>query len=68
MQFIRIKKIIRENKPLLETLKRYDETRELPFQRKRIDLTLSVRTISNLKKLSEKARQPISRIIDEKFR
>ena len=50
-----------------ETLEMYDKTRELPFQRKRIDVTLSIGTITKLKKLSKKTGKPISRIIEEKI-
>lgn len=62
-----INKILRENKGLFETLENYDRTMELPFQRKRIDITLSVATINKLKKLRQKTGKPISRIIEEKF-
>ncbi len=62
-----IKKIMKENKEVFETLGTYDKTRELPFQRKRIDLTLSFKTINKLKKLKEKTGKSISRIIEEKF-
>jgi predicted DNA-binding protein len=48
-------------------LEEYDRTRELPFQRKRIDITLSVETINKLKRLKEKLGKPISQIIEEKF-
>ncbi len=63
----RIKKIIEENKEAFKILEEYDKTRELPFQRKRIDITLSVRAIRKLKELKEKTGKPISRIIEEKF-
>ena len=62
-----INKILKENKDVFEMLENYDKTRELPFQRKRIDVTLSVETINKLKKLKEKTGKPISRIIEEKF-
>ena len=62
-----IDKILKENKDVFEMLENYDKTRELPFQRKRIDVTLSVETINKLKKLKEKTGKPISRIIEEKF-
>ena len=59
-------KIIKKYKELFEALENYDRTRELPSQRKRIDVTLSVRTINKLKELSKKTGIPISRIIEEK--
>ncbi|MBU0959344.1 MAG: hypothetical protein KKB31_05355 [Nanoarchaeota archaeon] len=68
MQLNEIKKILKENKEAFEILERYDKTGELPFQRKRIDITLSVDTINKLKKLREKTGKPISRIIEEKFK
>jgi len=67
MRSSEINKILKENKELFETLEKYDKTRELPFQRKRIDITLSVKTINKLRKLKEKTGKPISQIIEEKF-
>lgn len=61
-----INKILKENKKAFEMLENYDKTRELPFQRKRIDVTLSVETINKLKKLKELTGKPISHIIEEK--
>jgi hypothetical protein len=52
---------------IFEALERYDKTRELPFQRKRIDVTLSINVIEKLKKLREKTGKPISRIIEEQI-
>jgi len=48
-------------------LENYDKTNELPFQRKRIDVTLSLETIKKLKELKEKTGKPISRIIEERI-
>ena len=62
-----INRILKENKKAFEMLENYDKTRELPFQRKRIDITLSVETINKLKKLKEKTGKPISRIIEERI-
>ena len=56
-----------KHKDAFDMLEEYDKTRELPFQRKRIDITLSVGTINKLKKLKEKLGKPISQIIEEKF-
>jgi heterodisulfide reductase subunit B len=67
MQSNKIKKILKENKEVFEALERYDQTRELPFQRKRIDITLSVATLNKLKKIKEKTGKPISQIIEEKI-
>jgi hypothetical protein len=62
-----INRILKENKEAFEMLEHYDKTRELPFQRKRIDITLSIKTINKLKKIKEKTGKPISRIIEERI-
>jgi len=67
MQSDNSKKILKKYKKVFEMLENYDKTRELPFQRKRIDLTLSVETLKKLKELREKTGKPISRIIEEKI-
>ncbi|MCX6746639.1 MAG: hypothetical protein NTU63_00720 [Candidatus Pacearchaeota archaeon] len=67
MQSNEIKKILRKYKDVFEALENYDKTRELSFQRKRIDITLSVYTIRKLRELKEKTGKPISQIIEEKF-
>jgi len=63
-----INKILKENKKTFEMLENYDKTRELPFQRKRIDITLSIETLNKLKKVKEKTGKPISQIIDKLVR
>ena len=60
-----IKKIMKKYKKDFEDMEKYDQTRELPFQRKRIYITLSVKTLKKLKELREKTGKPISRIIEE---
>ena len=62
-----INKILKENKEIFEILENYDKTRELPFQRKKIYLTLSVAALSRLKALKAKTGKPISRLVEEKF-
>jgi len=62
-----IKRIINKYKDIFEALENYDKTHELPFQRKRIDITLSIKTINRLKGLREQTKKPISQIIEEKF-
>ena len=47
----RINKIKKKYADVFEILENYDKTHELPFQRKRIDVTLSVKTINKLKKI-----------------
>lgn len=59
------KKILEKYKDVFEALENYDKTQELPFQRKRIDITLSVRTINKLKALKERTGKPVSKIIEE---
>ncbi|MCX6748314.1 MAG: hypothetical protein NT076_01795 [Candidatus Pacearchaeota archaeon] len=61
-------KILKKYKELFKVLEEYDKTRELPFQRKRIDITLSVGAINYLKELSKRTGKPISRIIEEKIK
>ena len=68
MRSSEIKQILKKNKEAFEILENYDKTRELPFQRKRIDITLSVATINKLKKIKEKTGKPISQIIEGKFK
>lgn len=67
MQSNKTKKILKEYKDVFETLKNYDKTKELPFQRKRIYLTFSIETIRKLEALKEKMGKPISRIIEERL-
>jgi len=67
MQSSEINKILKEYKDVFEALEEYDKTQELPFQRKRIDITLSVGTINKLKKIREKTGKPISQIIEERI-
>ncbi|HLC86859.1 MAG TPA: ribbon-helix-helix domain-containing protein [Candidatus Nanoarchaeia archaeon] len=60
-----IEKILKKYKDVFEILENYDKTRELPFQKKRIDITLSIGIINKLKELSKKTGKPISHIIEE---
>jgi hypothetical protein len=62
-----IETILKKNKKLFEILENYDNTRELPFKRKKIYLTLATSTINKLKKIKEETGKPISRIIEEKI-
>ena len=63
----KINSILRKYKDLFEALENYDKTRELPSQRKRLDITLSVRTINKLKKLKEETGKSVSEIIEERI-
>ncbi len=59
-----MKRILEKYKGLFDALKEYDETRELPFQRKRVNISLSVRTIKKLKELKKKTGRSVSEIIE----
>ena len=63
----KIKTILGKYRDVFEALENYDKTRTLPFQRKRIDITLSVETINKLKELKEKTGKPVSQIIEERI-
>ena len=65
MQLGEIERIRKKHKDVFEILEEYDQTRELPIGRERIDITLSRRTIAKLKKIREKTGAPISRIIEK---
>jgi len=62
-----MKFILHKYSELFKALEEYDKVRELPFQRKKIYLTLSVETLNKLKELREKTGKPISRLIEEKM-
>ena len=66
MQSNKIKKILRKYEYVFNALEEYDRTRELPFQKKRIDITLSVKTINKLRDMKEKTGKSISELIEEK--
>ena len=61
-----IKKILKKYKHVFEARENYDKTRELPFQKKRVDITLSVKAIKKLKELKNKTGKAISGIIEER--
>lgn len=65
MQFAKIRQIIKENPDVNEIFERYDETREWPFGRVRIDITLDKRILRLLKEKSKREKKPLSRIIEE---
>lgn len=62
-----IRRILNKNRDVFDALENYDRTGALPFQRRRIDITLPVITINKLRELKEKTGKPISKIIEEKF-
>ena len=61
----RIEKIKKKYNDIFIILEDYDKTHKLPFQRKRLDITLSLRIIKILTELSKKTGKPVSRIIEE---
>jgi len=67
MQSNEIKRILKKYQEVFEILENYDKPRELPFQRKRIDITLPMNTIKKLKEISKITGKPISQIIEEKI-
>lgn len=58
-------RILKKYKYLFDALKEYDITHTFPFQRKRIDITISYEALDKLKALSKKTGKPVSRIIEE---
>ena len=63
----KIDRIMKKYADIFEMLENYDKTRKLPFQRKRIDITLPNSVIDKLKEKSLLSGKPISRIIEDKF-
>lgn len=49
-----INRILKENKDVFDALEIYDKTHEFPFQRKKIDVTLSIATINKLKAIKKR--------------
>ncbi len=60
-----IQRIKKKYEDIFRILEKYDKTHKLPFDRERIDITLSVKTINKLKEKSKKTGKPVSRIIEE---
>jgi len=60
-----IKRILNKYKQTFFELEHYDRTREILWKKKRIDLTLSQRTINKLKEMRAKTGKPVSHIIEE---
>lgn len=61
----KIKEIFRKYKQNFIEMEHYDQTREILWARKRIDITLQQRVINKLKEISERTGKPVSRIIEE---
>jgi len=68
INLLKKKYILKKYAELFRALEEYDKTRELPFQRKKIYITLSLAILKKLEELRLKTGKPISRIIEEKFK
>ncbi|MBU4086101.1 MAG: hypothetical protein KKB21_00835 [Nanoarchaeota archaeon] len=55
-------RIMRKYREVFADLENYDKTHELPFHRKRIDITLSARTINKLREESRRTGKPVSHV------
>jgi hypothetical protein len=60
-----IKRIWKKHQKSFEELEHYDRTREKLWEKKRMDITLTLRLIKKLEKLREKTGKPISHMIEE---
>lgn len=61
----KIVKILKKYRNIFEELEHYDKTREKLWEKKRIDITLTLRLIKKLERIREKTGKPISHIIEE---
>lgn len=61
----KIKEIFEKHKQSFIEMEHYDQTREILWGRKRIDITLQQRIINKLKLMSKNTGKPVSRIIEE---
>ncbi|HLD78194.1 MAG TPA: hypothetical protein VJB16_04155 [archaeon] len=60
-----VERVLRENKKWFEMLEEYDRTGVWPLERKRVDLTLSRRTIAKLRAKAAAEGKSVSRVVDE---
>ena len=61
----KIKEIFEKHKKHFIEMEHYDQTREILWARKRIDITILQRNIKKLKDLSKKTGKSMSNIIEE---
>lgn len=61
----RINRILNKYKEDFIEMALYDETREILWAKKRIDITLTYRLINKLKEISKRTSKPVSHIIEE---
>lgn len=60
-----IKRIFNKYKQSFIEMENYDQSREILWARKRIDITLQQRVIKKLKDISQRTGKPVSRIIED---
>jgi len=60
-----IKRIFNKYKKSFQEMEHYDQTREILWARKRIDITLNQRTIKKLREMKDKTGKPVSQIIED---
>lgn len=61
----RMKRILKNYEQDFAEMALYDETREIMWGKKRIDITLTYRLIKKLKEISQKTGKPVSHIIED---
>ncbi len=61
----RMKRILKKYAQDFAEMALYDETREILWAKKRIDITLTGRVIKKLKELSKQTGKPVSHLIEE---
>lgn len=61
----RMKRILKKYERDFAEMALYDETREILWAKKRLDITLTYRLIKKLKDISQKTGKPVSHIIEE---
>ena len=67
INLLKKKYILKKYVDLFSALEEYDRTRVLPFQRKKLYITLSVSTLKKLNELKQSTGKSISRIIEERI-
>ncbi len=60
-----VERFLKENKKWFDMLEEYDRTGIWPLERKRVDLTLSRRTIAKLRARAKAEGKSVSRVVDE---
>ena len=60
-----MKYLLRKYRRAFEALEEYDNSRKLPADRVRVDITLARRTLEKLRRLKQRTGKAISRIVEE---